>query len=74
MASGYFPLSSQSPEGRRLLDAAAEIAAVWSEMYNLAREQDKTDDVFYDGGSCAKLGEAVRLVREQVTVYPKVRA
>jgi hypothetical protein len=67
VASGYFPLEADEPEGKRVLAAADEIQAVLDEMRRYVYEDSyQFDNAADDGQSLAMLGLALKLIRAEV--------
>ena len=66
MASGYFPLERDDPEGERLIEAADILDRAIRDQGSYSRELECTEDGVTDGMYLGELNLALRLIRGAV--------
>jgi hypothetical protein len=70
MSSGYFPLSTYTPEGEKLTLVSAQLRELLDQMHSQARELDCTEDGVADGWYLGRLDLAHSLIVEALRVEP----
>ena len=68
MGSGYFPISKMDEDGKRLMKAVVLVEEVKSELLDAIYDGDdgQFDNAASDGGSLARLGVAIDLIKGEV--------
>ncbi len=66
MASGYFPLDRNDPEGEKLVAAADLLEEAIDQQGTYSRELECTEDGVTDGMYLGELSLALRLIRGAV--------